>query len=507
MTKRLGHGQGGLHAFDAFPGLSLVRSSKTPLPEQLYEQLQRLILGGGLKPGQAVPSTRQLADDLQIARSTVVQCYQRLITEGYLETRSAQQTMVSQNLPADTSQRKSLPVANVEARRLARLSKLGKRLSRVDLRVTQQAEEEICFYSWRPALDLVPLEDWTRAMWRQLRESDLRMLDFPEERSGSRNLREALAEHLSDTRGIVCAPAQVLITLGFVQALDIISRVHVDPGDQICLENPGFPDARSQFSLAEAIVLPIPVDEEGLRVDRLPVARAGAAPKLTFVTPSHQFPTGAVMPLSRRLALLAWAGGNNSYIVEDGYDSEYRYAGHAIPALKALDKDDSVIYVGTFSKVLFPALGVGYLVVPAELVDVYENARRHTCDPVPPHVQEALADFISSGQLRRHMRRMRDVYELRRATLINELEKRLGGAATTAGDTAGLYVLLRLRTKLSDREIIARAKRLGVGLVSAQSFYSGRAPGGEFVLGYGNLSEKQIAEGVKRLAQALKATR
>lgn len=327
------------------------------------------------------------------------------------------------------------------------------------------------------------------------------MFDYTNDTRGYQPLREAISGYLVQSRAVQCEADQVIIVSGSQQALELVTRILIEPGDEVAIENPSYLDAQRIFLSNGAKLLPVPVDESGIIVEQLS-DYAAAKIKLIYVTPSHQFPTGAVMSLSRRLELLAWARQTGAMIIEDDYDSEFRYTGRPIPALQGLDRG-KVIYIGTFSKVLFPALRIGYLVVPKELVCVLAYAKRLTDRQSPMLEQQVLTDFINEGYLERHIRRMRKLYDQRRQALMQALNKYFGKQVTILGENAGLHLIVRFHTGFSDQEVVAKAAKLDVELVTAQRYYLKDALKGEFVLGYSNLSEEKISEGVFRLAQAL----
>ncbi|MCI0524093.1 MAG: PLP-dependent aminotransferase family protein, partial [Acidobacteria bacterium] len=287
------------------------------------------------------------------------------------------------------------------------------------------------------------------------------------------------------------------------QALDLITKILIDRGDRVALENPGYLGARRAFLAQGAKLLPAPVDESGIMVEKLPAksqAKSKDGVKLVYVTPSHQFPTGATLSLPRRLDLLAWAEKNGAMIVEDDYDSEFRYGSRPIPALQGLSNSDSVIYVGTFSKVLFPALRVGYVVAPPPLARVFARAKWLADRQTPMIEQRVLTDFINEGHLERHLRRMRTLYEKRRQALVRALETHFADRVTILGENAGMHLMIKLRSRLGDEEVVERARGCGVGIVSARLYYLGGVRRDEFVLGYAALSERRIQEGIRRLA-------
>src|SRR5262249_47799191 len=322
-------------------------------------------------------------------------------------------------------------------------------------------------------------------------------------------LREAIAGYLRHARAVKCDADQVVIENGAQQAIDLIAKLLIDRGDQVAIENPGYLGARRGFLAHGAELLPAPVDESGIVVDALN-SRSKSGLKLVYVTPSHQFPTGVTLTLPRRLDLLCWAEKTGAMIVEDDYDSEFRFGSRPIPSLQGLANGDSVIYVGPYSKVLFPSLRVGYLVAAPSLARVFARAKWLTDLQTPAIEQQVLADFISEGHLERHLRRMRTIYNNRRQTLVRALETHFGDHVTILGENAGMSLMIRLRSEMNDHEIERLALESGVGLLSARHYYLGEErPNNvdntvEFLLGYAGMNERRIREGARRLAKILK---
>jgi GntR family transcriptional regulator/MocR family aminotransferase len=292
-----------------------------------------------------------------------------------------------------------------------------------------------------------------------------------------------------------------MLTNGTQQALYLVMRLLIDPGDAIALEDPGYLSARRIFLSQGAKLVPIGVDRSGIVVKDL--ANYSSDIKLVYVTPSHQFPTGAILSLPRRLELLAWAQQTGALILEDDYDSEYRYGDRPIPALQGLDRSHSVIYIGTFSKVLFPSLRIGYLVLPPSLVSLFARAKWLSDRQLPLLEQQVLTDFIEQGYLERHIRQMRSLYDRRRQVIVQALKAYFGERATILGEKAGIHLMVRLQTHLTDAEIIQRAAEVGVGMMSAQPHYLNASSTGEFIFGYSELTEQQLQEGIRRLAEAI----
>jgi GntR family transcriptional regulator/MocR family aminotransferase len=484
--------------------ITLDNEMTAPLHHQLYEELRGAILTGRLVAGERLPSTRALARSLGISRTTVTQSYEQLLGEGYLQAAIGSGTFVCRQLPDDLLRPAVVKRARSgqATRRAMRLSRYGESVAEAELYEPAGSEALINFKYGRPALDEFPLQLWRRLLARHCRAGELARLDYAADWLGHRPLREAIARYLARSRAVRCHSDQVIIVGGSQQAIDLVTRVLIERGETVAMEEPGYLGARRAFLAQGASLWPVPVDESGLVVEKLR-ARPAAQAKLVYVTPSHQFPTGAVLSLPRRLELLAWAQETGAVIVEDDYDSEYRYSGRPVPALQGLDQSESVIYVGTFSKVLFPALRVGYLVAPENLTRVLARAKWLADRQAPALEQCALTDFINEGHLERHIRRMRALYDRRRQMLVRALKQHLGERVTILGENAGMHLLARIRTRLADREVVRRAEQAGVGLLSARSNYLKPRRAGEFILGYANLSERQIQEGVRRLSSAL----
>ncbi|MCG3159196.1 MAG: HTH-type transcriptional regulatory protein GabR [Acidobacteria bacterium] len=491
--------------------ITLDQRSATPLHKQLYEELRMAILAGRLKPGERVPSTRALSQSLGVSRTTITQSYEQLLSEGYLRAATGSGTFVGCQAPDELL--KSRPVeasrpavARQEARREIELSRYGASITDIVPFEPPEPEMPISFKSGRPALEEFPLDLWRRLTLRHYRANDVSLLDYANGSQGYEPLREAIAGYLRRSRAVTCEADQVVIVNGSQQALDLIAKLLIDRGDPVAVEDPGYLSARRAFLAQGSELLPAPVDESGIIVDRLnskTFLKTKGKLKLIYVTPSHQFPTGATLTLPRRLDLIAWAEKMGVMIVEDDYDSEFRYGSRPIPALQSLASGDLVIYTGTFSKALFPALRVGYLVAPAPLARVFARAKWLADRQTPMIEQRVLADFINEGHWERHLRRMRTLYDKRRQALVHALETHFGDRVTIMGENAGMHLMIRLSGKFSDDEVTRRARLAGVGLVSARLYYLGESRGDEFVLGYSGLSERKIREGVRRLARVI----
>ncbi|BAB76437.1 PLP-dependent aminotransferase family protein [Anabaena sp. FACHB-709] len=472
-----------------------------PLHRQVYEELRRAILLGRLTSGGKLPSTRSLAQLLGVSRATVTQGYELLLSEGYLETIVGSGTFVCRQLPDELLNTAPIESKLQPSNSLVPLSAYGKSLSdKAFLRIPEQAVE-ISFSYGRPAFDQFPIDLWRKLISRHC-HSKAEVLDYTDNSLGYQPLREAIAAYLSRSRAVNCQAEQIIIVGGSQQGLDLITRILIDPNDGIAVEEPGYLGARRAFLAQGASLFPVPVDQSGLIVSKL---TTGIIPKLKliYVTPSHQFPTGAVLSLPRRLELLAWAHKTGVMIIEDDYDSEYRYGERPIPALQGLDQGNSVVYVGTFSKVLFPALRLGYLVLPQNLVNIFARAKWLADRQCSLLEQYALTDFITEGHLERHIRRMRSLYNQRRQTLVQSLFSHFGNRAKILGENAGMHLMVKIDTQISDDEIVQSADLSGVSIGAAYPQYLKDSPGSEFIFGYAELNEQQIQEGVRRLARVI----
>lgn len=493
--------------------IAIDNGSAVPLHRQLYEEIRKSILTGRLVAGSNIPSTRALARSLGISRSTVMQSYDQLISEGYLQTVVGSGTKVSEQLPDELLQ--TVPAKSAPSRsqlashpqaatpHLLKLSKYGQSLADAAPLQPPECKVPIQFKDGLPALDEFPMTIWRRLLLRHCRADPLTLLDYENGSQGDGGLRAAIASYIAHSRAVRCTADQIIIVNGSQQAIDLVTKILIERGDTVALEDPGYLGVRRAFLAQGARLYPIPVDQSGIAVERL-TAQSAKNIKLIYVTPSHQFPTGAVLSLPRRLELIAWAVDRGAIIIEDDYDSEFRYCGRPIPALQGLDAHENVIYLGTFSKVLFPSLRVGYLVVPHPLVEVFSRARWLADRQTSTIAQRVLTDFINEGHLERHLRRMRVLYDRRRQTLVRAFKQYFEDRITILGENAGMHLMVRLQTGLSDEEVVRRAGEAGVGLISARIYYIADARSDEFVMGYANLSERKIYEGVRRLAKTLR---
>jgi GntR family transcriptional regulator/MocR family aminotransferase len=485
------------------PVVAVDRGSATPFHRQLYEGYRQAILDGRLRPGQRLPSTRGLAGELGLSRITVLSAFDQLLAEGYCEGRIGSGTFVARSLPDGLS----TPVAR--AGRDGATRRGGRRtLSRIAAALERSPAPWLMtpgpFRVGDPAVGQFPLDIWSRLLSRRSRTIGAASLRYGDV-LGYAPLREEIAAYLRTARGVRCEAGQVMIVSGSQQALEIAARALLDPGDQAWMEEPGYWGARDVLRAAGARLVPVAVDDEGLDVAD-GVARAPRA-RAAIVTPSHQFPVGGVLGAARRLQLLDWAREAGAWVIEDDYDSEYRYDGYPVAALQGLDRDSRVVYIGTFSKVLFPALRLGYLVIPPDFTARFA-AVRHAIDICPPSfLQGVLADFIRDGHFARHLRRMRLLYGERRRALVQALRQELPGPLQLFGENAGMHLLAVLPRGWRDRPIAERAAREGLWVMPLSDLYLGRASREGFVLGYGDVPASDIPAAVRRLRSILESAR
>ena len=497
--------------------IPLDRSAARPLRDQIFDGLRAAVLDGRLPAGARLPSTRALAGHLGVARFTVEDAYGRLAAEGYSVGKHGSGTYVaevSQGSPGRAGD-VSLVVGDKdkmlrEASRDRRWTPWAERLLSLDVPVDLAPPLPFDFRQGMPALDAFPHAHWTRTRNREARLLGPAGYHYGPA-AGEPELRSAIAQYLARSRALRRVPEQVVVTSGAQQALDLLARLWLRPGDAVAFEEPGYPAARRVFAAAGATLMPIPVDGDGLRVEVLAeLSRDGRVPRLVYVTPSHQYPTGAVLPLGRRLALLTWARRHGALVAEDDYDGEFRYGARPVEALAGLDAElpgqEVVAYVGTFSKVLFPALRLGYLVLPPDLVAPVVAARAVADRHAPRLEQRTVAAFIAGGDFERHLSRMRRLYVARRAALLDALATDLTGIAhrDPAMTAAGLHVLVEFDVPWGERELVERAAAAGVHLDPAGSCYAKPPRRPTVMLGYAPLPEPVIREGVRRLAGVLR---
>ena len=479
--------------------LSLNRSDDLPLHRQLYDHLRHAILRGDIPARMLLPPTRQLAREYEIGRNTVMIAYEQLVAEGYAQSHQGSGTRVC-DLPPDrlltidepgTNEPATHNLADTLSRRGQQLAETIRPIGNPNMRAFQPGQ---------PDYDNFPKKLWSRLVNKHLLFPQRDGMTYSHPAGGPR-LREAVANYLKAARGVACVPEQIIITSGAQAALDLSARLFIDHGDPVWIEEPGYLGARGALIAAGANLIPVPVDEQGLNPD------AGLQhhdnPRLIYCCPSYQYPTGTTMTLERRLSLLDLARQKSSWILEDDYDSEFRYQDRPLAAMQGLTPDARVIYIGTLSKVMFPALRMGYLVAPRGTEDVFTNAIRHTGQTVPLAYQNALADFIEDGHFATHIRRMRELYKARRDMVINLCEQRLGNLVRVGGAAAGMQVPIYLPDDIPDTELSIAAIEFGITLTPMSPYALKRTDINGLLLGYAGTPEVDIERGIDVLTTLL----
>jgi GntR family transcriptional regulator / MocR family aminotransferase len=473
-----------------------------PRYQQIYASFRAAILGGTLRRGDRLPSTRILARDLGVSRTTVLGAFARLLAEGYVTGKAGAGTRVAAELPverrrvpASTAKRETTPSIDPES-----LVSDSARAIMTEGRWRNIPTQPVPFALGIPELKVFPLTSWTRLAARRWRLSGRELL-LPGRAEGYAPLREAVARYAVTARGVRCTPEQVMIVNGAQHALDLCARCLVGPGDAVWMESPPYQPARGVFAATGARLVDVPLDDEGLDVDR----GRDIAPKarVAFVTPSFQWPLGITMTLSRRLALLEWAREANAWIIEDDYNGEYRYDTAPIPALQGLDAHGRVLYIGTFCKTLAPAIRLGYLILPMALAETFTRVRRLLDWHSPVPEQAVLADFIAGGHFARHIRRTRTLYQDRQRTFISLASRELSGLVTLESAPAGMHLVGWLDQRLDDREVAAEARQHGV-VVEPLSAHLGAAPRRSALLfSYVSYTPAQMRIAMRALAGAI----
>jgi GntR family transcriptional regulator / MocR family aminotransferase len=493
-------------ADDNFPFIILDdRPGAAPLHRQIYEAIRRAILSGELKRGMRLPATRMLAAQVGVGRTTVVNAYEQLLIEGYLKGRVGAGTYVTTTIPEEMQ---IAPGGSVHRRqppatRSSALSRRGEWLAArtlAELHV-QENGDNVAFQIGLPAVDEFPFAVWSRLAARRLRHPPRELLCYGEP-AGYRPLRACIAAHLRSTRAVQCDADQVIIVAGSQQALDLTARVLLNPGDAAWVEDPCYPGARNALLAAGSKVIPVSVDDQGF--DLAAGLKLCREARLVYVTPSHQYPLGVTMSLSRRLALLDWAKQTGAWVVEDDYNSEFRYSGRPLSSLQGLDQNGRVIYVGTFSKTTFPSLRLGCVVVPKDLADAFIAARALIDRHSPSIDQAILTDFIEGGHFARHVRQMRSLYSERQEMLLAAAGSELAGLLEVKRAAAGMHLIGWLPQGVSDNAAAAAARRRCVEAAPLSAYSSEPLSRGGLVLGYAAVNARQIKDGTQRLARALR---
>ncbi|MBA4538128.1 PLP-dependent aminotransferase family protein [Bacillus aquiflavi] len=458
------------------------RTMDMPLIRQVYEQIRMRILHGELVAGECLPPTRELASSLGISRNVVVEAYEQLIAEGYIEAQQGSGTYVAEGAYLDKQEK------------LNCFTFFDKQ------QIKEETNDVIDFRSGLPALDMFP-----RKMWGQIAKQvcidtshSIFGYGYPE---GRIELRHILARYLKRTRGVYCHSDQLVITSGATQGLSLIASLLLSPGDEVIIEDPITHEIQTIFTSPGSTLHPIPVDEQGMKTDLLP---ANKRPSFIFVTPSHQFPLGGVLPIQRRIQLIQFARTTDCYIVEDDYDSEFRYHGAPISSLQGLDPD-RVIYIGTFSKILSPALRLGYLILPPSLTKRCKDLKWFTDLHTPSLQQLTAARFIKDRHLERHIRKMKKIYQGRRDHVKKCLAEQFGHHVNILGDSTGLHLIAEFQNiTFSDQKVEEIIKKYKVKIypVEQHTIQKGTHQN-KVIIGYGNLTIEEIEEGIRRLKEAL----
>jgi GntR family transcriptional regulator / MocR family aminotransferase len=477
------------------PLIAVDRKSNRPLHRQIYDAYRNGVVGRTLRPGQAIPSTRALASELGISRIPVLTAYEQLLAEGYFESRIGAGTFVSSSLPDQRPPREYASALESHVR--SNVRPVARRTSLI-----ARVEQAPWAHGWgafgigQLAFEYFPFQVWSKLIARHCRMLPVGALHYGDP-MGAPDFRETIATYLRTARAVRCEAGQIMVVSGSQQALEISARVLLDDGSPVWVEEPGYRFVRDVLILAGCRLVPVPVDNEGLDVAAgIALCRKARA---AYVTPSHQYPLGATMSASRRLQLLDWAENSGSWIIEDDYDSEYRYENMPIASLQGLDRNSRVIYIGTFSKVLFPSLRLGYIVIPQDLVTRFLTVRV-ALDLSPPQLYQAvLADFIREGHFARHLRRMRLVYGERRRALAEALRDQLDCVQEVMGGGTGLHLTAILKKGKLDRTISASAARQNLWAAPLSGTYFGEPLSQGFVLGFGSTRVEEIPQAVRKL--------
>jgi GntR family transcriptional regulator/MocR family aminotransferase len=473
------------------------RHAGTPAFRWLYASLRTEILEGRLRSGAKLPATRDFARQYRLSRGTVLSAFELLKSEGYLRGQVGSGTYVNRILPEALLQAKRVPAPRtiIQRKKKPFVSEYGRQLnlfSGFELRPSRAFRANI------PALDLFPMTLWAQITARRLRRASVNFL-LGCDAMGYGPLRDAVANYLSTSRGVKCGPEQVAIVSGVQEALDLTARLVLNAGDRVCMENPGYIGARMVFEAVGARISDAHLDDEGMKVREQSLRGV----RLAYVTPGHQFPLGITMSLSRRLELLEWARKSGALIFEDDYDSEYRYSGAPIPALQGFDRSGSVIFAGSFSKVLFPSLRLGYLVIPRELMTLFAAAISLTTRHAPLPEQAVLCDFIAEGHFGRHLRRMWEVYAERLSVLLESAGEKLAGLLEISEIEAGLQTVGWLRAGIDGESATRAAAARDVEVFPLSRYTQGRVAREGLQLGFAAVDAREIRRGVQDLATAL----
>ncbi|MGG1676443.1 PLP-dependent aminotransferase family protein [Neobacillus sp. NRS-1170] len=458
----------------------LKKDANVPIYLQLYQFFREEIEKGSIITGEKLPSIRELSQSLNISRNTVDTAYQQLIAEGYVVSREKSGLFVLEldDVPMVQEVQHELKLPHVE----------GKTDNLIDF---QYGDIE---------LERFPIKVWKKCLLGAVDAPSHEVFSYGDKK-GHYGLRTEIASYLYQARGVRCSPDQIILTAGTQTAVNLLIQLLSLQNEKVALEDPGYDGVRYVFESQKCEVVPISLDEDGINITELEQSSA----QCVYVTPSHQFPIGMILPVQKRMKLLQWAGKNQTYIIEDDYDGEFRYLGQPIPSLKSLDTNEKVIYLGTFSKAFLPAARVTYIVLPEPLVEVYQSKLFYISQTVSQHIQEALYRFMKEGHFGRHIRKMRKIYQGKQAALLKAIECQLGDKVNVIGQKAGLHLLLELKG-LDAKQLVEKAEEFGIRIYLTEKFWLKKPPQFDqpIMLGFGGLSVEQIESGVNQLARVMK---
>ncbi|MFO1108066.1 MAG: PLP-dependent aminotransferase family protein [Bradyrhizobium sp.] len=474
-----------------------VQPSALPIYRRIFDELRNGILDGRFPPGTRLPATRVLASELDVSRNTILHVFEELLAEGYLESRVGDGTYVAKTLPEDylltqddTFATSSFP----DAPDHMALSGRGKLLA--ELAASGASMESRAFSPDIPAFDAFPLDAWGHLMSQSWRANQPNILG-PAIAQGYKPLRDEITQHLQAARGVRCSPDQVIVTSGTQQSLDLIARLMMDHGDPVWIEDPGYIPARNVWTAAGARLVPVPVDAEGLNV--CVGKQLEPRPRFIFTSPSRQYPLGMTLSIQRRKELLSFAREVGAWIVEDDYDSEFRYSGYPVPAMQSYDPSH-VIYLGTFSNSMLPTLRLGYMIVPEALVQPFITAKS-VIDRHPPLLEQTtLSKFMAAGQFAAHVRKMRRLYLERQTVLLDELSQHLAGFISVTPADTGMHLVGRFNQDIDDRSFCEAAKEAGISLRPLSIYYLTEPRQHGLILGFAAFPRATIVNGARRLA-------
>ncbi len=480
--------------------IELDKNEALPLYRRLANALRESIELGRLQPGDAMPSSRHLSKSLGFSRITVVHSYDELVSQGYLNTVTGSGTFVRARQNLSNARPSDLELdMNTSGYSDIHLSEYSSRIMKLQTLTSTSADQpELNFGA--PPTELLPLKQWRQLLLKHCRTHITKRLDASVDPMGFLPLREAIAAYLRRSRNLDCTADRIAVFAGSQQTVNLVTRLLINESDKVALENPGFVFARKTIRALGAQVVPVAVDSEGLIVSQL---NSHPDCKVVYVTPSHHDPTGAVMSLPRRNELLNWAAQQNAYIIEDDYDCEYNYGTPALPALQGLDRHESVIYISTFWKILFPLMPIGFVVVPLPLIPILARAKTLAERNFSMLEQYALTDFINDGLLERHIRKTRKIFALRRQSLISSLTHSLGDRVTIPKYSSGMHIAVRFNLPLTDEEILRRSREAGLPIVSTEAYYVTGHRSGEFLISFAGKASENVQDLVNKFAQSL----